>query len=84
MTATYYGRTIEIDHIVPLELGGSNDVSNLFPEPGSGPASYHVKDRLENRLRDLVCGDRISLVSARRGIAGNWEHQYRQLFGSAP
>ena len=50
-----YGRTIEIDHIVSLELGGSNDIANLYPEPGSGPASYHVKDKLENKLHDLVC-----------------------------
>ncbi len=27
-----YGRTLEIDHIVSLELGGSNDIANLFPE----------------------------------------------------
>jgi len=36
MAARRYGRTIEIDHIVSLELGGSNDIANLFPEPGSG------------------------------------------------
>ena len=29
-----YGRTLEIDHIVSLELGGSNDIANLYPEPG--------------------------------------------------
>src|SRR4029077_5413645 len=55
MPARLYGRTIEIDHIVSLELGGSNDPANLYPEPGSGRASYHVKDGLENRLHDLVC-----------------------------
>ena len=27
-----YGSTLEIDHIVSLELGGSNDIANLFPE----------------------------------------------------
>jgi hypothetical protein len=27
-----YGKTLEIDHIVSLELGGSNDIANLFPE----------------------------------------------------
>jgi hypothetical protein len=75
-----YGRTIEIDHIIPLELGGSNDIANLFPEPGSGPNSYHVKDRLENRLHDLVCGGRMSLAAARRAISLNWEAAYRGVF----
>ena len=42
MTPKGYGRTLEIDHIVSLELGGSNDISNLFPERAPG---YHVKDR---------------------------------------
>ena len=50
-----YGRTIEIDHIISLELGGSNDIANLYPEPGSGKANYHVKDKLENKLHKLVC-----------------------------
>ena len=84
LTPAYYGRSIEIDHIVPLELGGSNAAANLFPEPGSGPASYHVKDRLENRLHDLVCGGGISLAAARRGIAADWETLYRRVFGLAP
>jgi hypothetical protein len=79
MPARLYGRTIEIDHIVPLELGGSNDIANLFPEPGAGAAGYHAKDRLENRLRALVCSGRVTLASARAGIARNWEAMYRQL-----
>jgi hypothetical protein len=80
----YYGHTIEIDHIVPLELGGSNVIANLFPEPGSGRANYHDKDALENRLHDLVCAGAITLERARRGIATNWEALYRDVFGSAP
>jgi hypothetical protein len=84
MRAAYYGRTLEVDHIVPLELGGSNAIANLFPEPGSGKASYHVKDELEDRLHDLVCANRITLASARRGIAANWKRLYRAVFGEAP
>jgi Protein of unknown function (DUF3761) len=84
MAATYYGRTIEIDHIVPLELGGSNAIANLFPEPGSGPANYHVKDTLENRAKAAVCDGTLSLRAARRGMAQNWEALYRRLFGHAP
>jgi hypothetical protein len=84
MVPRSYGRTIEIDHIVSLELGGSNDIANLYPEPGSGLASYHVKDRLENELHDLVCAGTITLHAAQAGIASNWEALYRRVFGVAP
>jgi|SRR5581483_399596 len=79
-----YGRTIEIDHIVPLELGGSNAIANLYPEPGAGPFGYRAKDRLENRLHRLVCSGAMSLQAARRGIAADWEALYRRVFGAAP
>ncbi len=84
MAASYYGDTIEIDHIVPLELGGSNAIANLFPEPGNGPANYHVKDALENRAKAAVCDGQLSLRAARRGFAMNWEAFYRRLFGHSP
>jgi hypothetical protein len=84
MPASYYGRSIEIDHIVPLELGGSNDIANLYPEPGSGDASYHVKDTLENKLHDLVCAGTIQLRAAQRQIATNWRTLYESVFGTAP
>lgn len=80
MPAQPYGRTLEIDHIIPLELGGSNDVANLFPEPGGGVDSYHVKDKLENRLESLVCGGGMTLSAARAGIGRNWIALYRSLF----
>src|SRR5215472_10738848 len=83
MVPRAYGRTIEIDHIVSLELGGSNDIANLFPEPGSGAASYHAKDRLENRLHRLVCAGTISLRAAQLGIARNWTALYKRVFGTS-
>jgi Protein of unknown function (DUF3761) len=84
MAAAYYGHTIEIDHIIPLELGGSNAIANLFPEPGSGTANYHVKDAVEDRAAAEVCDGRLSLHTARQGFARNWEALYRRLFGHAP
>jgi hypothetical protein len=84
MPAAYHGRSIEIDHIVSLELGGSNNVANLFPEPGSGAANYHRKDQLENRLHDMVCAGSISMRTAQRSIARDWEALYRRVFGTAP
>jgi hypothetical protein len=84
MTARGYGHTIEIDHIVALELGGSNAIANLFPEPGSGSGNYHVKDRLENRAHDVVCAGQLSLHTAQAAMAADWEALYRRLFGVTP
>ena len=78
MTPRSYGSTLEIDHIVSLELGGSNDIANLFPERASPAPGYHVKDRLENSLHDLVCSGGMSLRSAQRQIATNWQALYRE------
>jgi hypothetical protein len=43
-----YGKTLEIDRIVSLELGGSNDIANLIPEKVDAHPGYKVKDKLEN------------------------------------
>jgi len=69
----------EVDHLVSLELGGSNDEANLFPEAADPRPGFHEKDRLENRLHALVCKGRESLRTAQRRIAGNWLAEYRRL-----
>ncbi len=69
----------EVDHLVSLELGGSNDEANLFPEAARPRPGFREKDRLENRLHALVCERRERLRTAQRGIAGNWLAQYRAL-----
>lgn len=66
MQAKPYGRSLEIDHIISLELGRSNDIANLYPQRGSGPLSYHVKDKLENQLHDLVCNGTMKLSDVRQ------------------
>lgn len=77
----------EADHLVALELGGAPaSPLNIWPEPhrvvgGWGSA---VKDRLENRLHDLVCEGRLPLASAQRMIAGDWIAAYRRFVGSTP
>ncbi len=77
MKPAYYGRTLEIDHIIPLELGGSNDIANLYPETG-----YGAKDRLENKAHDLVCAGTLTLRTAQQGIARNWQVLYKRVFGT--
>jgi len=71
----------EVDHLVSLELGGSNSRANLFPEAATPRPGSHQKDRLENELHDQVCSHRISLRRAQKLIAINWVAAYRQRFG---
>jgi hypothetical protein len=59
----------ELDHLVPLELGGSNDATNLWVEAGSIP---NPKDAVENALNQEVCNGTLTLRRAQRLIARNW------------
>jgi hypothetical protein len=59
----------ELDHLVPLELGGSNDATNLWPEY---PPTPNPKDKVENALNRAVCDGRVSLAAAQQAIAADW------------
>jgi hypothetical protein len=42
----------EVDHLIPLELGSSNSMKNLWPESHrTSPWNAQVKDRLEGKLQ---------------------------------
>jgi hypothetical protein len=60
----------ELDHLVPLELGGDNDEANLWPEV---PPSPNPKDSVEDELNRAVCDGQITLASAQIAIAQDWE-----------
>ena len=70
--------TYELDHLIPLELGGDNANHNLWPEPAQPVPGFHEKDQLENYLHDAVCGGRMALTDAQSGIASDWIALYRQ------
>jgi len=59
----------ELDHLVPLELGGSNDATNLWPET---PPTPNPKDKVEDALNRAVCGGRVTLPAAQAAIAADW------------
>jgi hypothetical protein len=74
----------EVDHLISLELGGSNAIRNLWPEPYAGRWGARTKDTLENRLHDLVCEGRLKLRSAQRQEARDWIAAYRKYMGATP
>ncbi len=66
----------EVDHLISLELGGSNDIANLWPEPAEPRPGFHEKDKVENYLHDEVCSGAMSLQDAQLLIAHNWLAAY--------
>jgi hypothetical protein len=71
----------EVDHLISLELGGSNDETNLWPQPYQGTDwNAHVKDQLENYLHAQVCAGNIALDQAQREIAKDWIASYKKRF----
>jgi hypothetical protein len=74
-------RAYELDYLITPELGGSDDIRNFWPQPYSSTLwNSHVKDALENRLRELVCSNQISLATAQHEIATNWVSAYKKYF----
>lgn len=75
----------EIDHLISLELGGSNDPKNLWPEPYEGTVwNAHVKDQLENRLHKMICGGQIGVEDAQKAIATDWVSAYKKYISPTP
>jgi len=68
------GTKTELDHLVSLELGGSNSALNLWPEV---PPTPNPKDAIENALHAWVCqasgaAAQARLQQAQLAIATNW------------
>lgn len=71
----------ELDHLVPLGLGGASDTRNLWPQPDQGrpaqfdpqdPFGINGKDGVEDRLHTAVCAGQVGLVAAQQAFATDW------------
>jgi len=71
----------QVDHLIPLALGGTNAMSNLWPQQYAGSRGAAAKDQLEGQLRGLVCSGTLTLKAAQVAIADNWWAAYGRYMG---
>lgn len=69
---------LEVDHFIPLVLGGANVVENLWPEPALPRPGFHEKDIVEVYLHHRVCHGEISLAEAQEAIRKDWYAAYEE------
>jgi hypothetical protein len=84
----------EVDHLISLELGGCNSISNLWPQAYNTPFwNAHTKDRVEDRAAALVrqCLQKQGPAAAaallkqyQTQIAVNWTNLYVKIVGPPP
>jgi hypothetical protein len=71
--------TYEVDHIIPLAIGGDNDIANLFPESALPKPGFKEKDLVEIYLQQEVCAGRADLAVSQYQIATDWTVIYNNL-----
>ena len=69
----------EVDHLISLELGGSNDIKNLWPQPYIPQPGARQKDTVEDWLHERVCSGKMSLSNAQHAIATDWYGVYLSM-----
>jgi hypothetical protein len=72
-----------LDHLIPIELGGTDSVENLWPEPAKGDWNATQKDALEHKLLALVCDGTLTVKQAQGAIKKNWTLAYTQYVAPA-
>ncbi len=75
------GKEYELDYLISPQLGGSDDIRNLWPEPQSSTQwNVETKDALEDRLHQLVCQGKLDISIAQRDLAADWVSAYKRYF----
>jgi len=69
----------EVDHLIPLLLGGSNSISNLWPMPYDGQYGAREKDRLEVRMLAELRRGTVDLPTAQGYFRGDWTVAYKRF-----
>lgn len=74
-------RAYEVDYLITPALGGSDNIRNFWPQPYRNTLwNAHIKDALEDHLRELVCRGEVDLTTAQHEIAADWIGAYKKYF----
>lgn len=70
-------QTCELDHLVPLYLGGGDTLDNIWPQCGPPGVNlddryFKEKDKVEYYLGRMVRDGSMDLATAQKGIAEDW------------
>ena len=69
----------KVDFLIPIGLGGANNLANLWPQAVNLKPGYDEKKKAEQYLYGEVCSGRMSLSRAQKMIADNWLGVYRSM-----
>jgi hypothetical protein len=68
----------EVDHFISLEIGGKNDIENLWPQQWKSPGARE-KDVVETALHRRICKGELSILQAQGVIKKDWYAAYVKL-----
>lgn len=78
-------RNYELDHDASIEDGGSpTDLGNLSLQPYFGQYNAHQKDKVEDKIHELICNGTITLDQGYTDLTTNWIAAYRKYVGPLP
>jgi hypothetical protein len=74
----------ELDHRVPVAIGGASTLANVWVQPWDGTWGARTKDRLEGWAYRAVCSGRMTLAEAQSIFLGDWQAGYLRILGPPP
>lgn len=75
--------SFELDHLIPVSLGGSNDPDNLWPIAKNKEYGPEWKKQLGDTLHQMVCDKKITLKAAQDAVKKDWTKAYDQYVKNA-
>lgn len=66
----------EEDRLIPIELGGSNNSKNIWPQSLEPHPGYEEKNAVDNFLHAQVCTGQMTLAQAQHTVRSDWYAVY--------